>query len=421
MISLLRRTTFAAIAIFATAAVPARAQAISEPFAVHFLETIANGAFQRTGYNIVASASHTTGTYTQGSASNHLDAQFTFIAARQSTVPPVESARFTFIGQGTYDFSQSGQVQTIQVSCNLVSLSGSRTLSFTYSSINQLDQKVLDETFDVTNVGGGTNRHTVAKHATLVSTGSSELHTMDGTVTVDGITSTVHWTNTSTIITPQATTVHTFATSSDTVGNSTQVDADYTLTIDALEQATVQFATFSITKPDGVYALNSSLPSSFTTTKMDADTYGVNYNIRLQRPSPMRSVELSMGGTCALIRPTGGAFLPDEGWSWGTFAKYTVAGAVGGAGSGAVASLLTDCAAPIAVGPAAFIGGVAGGVGGALVYTTEQAWDWMFGSDNNLLPPPNNMRCSASTFFEGHADFVSMNYDVSGGASQSGP
>jgi len=111
MISLLRRTTFAAIAIFATAGVPARAQAISEPFAVHFLETIANGAFQRTGYNIVASASHTTGTYTQGSASNHLDAQFTFIAARQSTVPPVESARFTFIGQGTYDFSRSGQVQ----------------------------------------------------------------------------------------------------------------------------------------------------------------------------------------------------------------------------------------------------------------------------------------------------------------------
>jgi hypothetical protein len=401
MITFTARIVLALITVVSMATVPASAQAMTEKFAVHFLETIANGAFQRTGYNVVADASHVTTTYTQGALSNHLDAQFTFVVARQSTVAPVESVRFTFTGQGSYDFAQTGQVQQIDVICSMANISGSRTLVFTYSSTNHLDTRILDESVDVTNTGGGVNRYTVAKHATLVVNGPVELHTVDATITTDGVVATAHLANTSTDNGGQVTTFNTLATSSNSTGQSTQVDADYTLTIDALDQATVQFTTFNISKPDGTYSLNPLLPSTFTTTRFDADTYGVSYDIRLQRPSPVRSIGVSLGGSCGLTRLPGGSLFVGEGWSWNAFAKYTVVGAVSGAGGGAVAGMIsTDSAAPIGAGAGALIGGVGGAVTGALAYSGEKAWNWLFGPDD-LLPPPEQHEMLIFDFLRG--------------------
>jgi hypothetical protein len=84
----MRLSALAVTSLLFLATAPAFGQAMSEQFASHFAETIANGALQRTGYNVIASASHVTANYSQTATTVHLDSAFTFKTARQRSVPP---------------------------------------------------------------------------------------------------------------------------------------------------------------------------------------------------------------------------------------------------------------------------------------------------------------------------------------------
>ncbi len=399
-------------------------------FGTHFIETTMNGAFTQVGYNKIKSSTNnvTSIALTPGGGAI-VKADFTFSVNSQ-----------TFSGSGTYTFSQSGAVQTIVVNASVTNANGARHIDFDYTSVNDLANLQLDEDLTVNQTGGSVSFYSVDKTKNLVLSGNRETRTISATVNKDGNVDYIWMSQVTDEITPSN-----IQRSTTYQSNTATAFVDYVMTFSADDEMSLSFSRYDVTRNGIPYSLAGGARSHFTTTKVSDGSYSTSYRLRLLNGYTGKVLESNLSGTVQLSLAE--SFFEGGGWSWKEFGKSTATGAAGGAAGGAVVGgISTDCAAPIGAGAGAAIGAVGGAVGGAAAYTAGKLWDWAFGCDDDEAAQAtcggptkepadvqvvNNERLSVispvvpyqplpifstsnSTYFNGHSDFSSFDWDVTG-------